>query len=213
MKYDGVLSGDVYPDSCQCTERTLHRDEMNVKKKKNRKLKYVKLRNVKSRTANWQDHGETQLQKCTTSRHNWIDLWVMQSERQRSMKEEWGCKWEGKAGDEERDEGDQNEGGEGGCSGWQMALTQIQRGVVMNCEIPLSWDKQGYLHSSCQWFNTYAAPASFLSNQIHALIHIPRVVSSIGLNTAHHVFPSVKSLFGKNLGTWPKTSDSWLLWG
>lgn len=116
MKYDGVLSGDVHSDSCQCTENTLHWDKMNVKKK-NRKLKYVKLRNVKSRTANWQDHGETQLQKCITSRHNWTDLWVMQSERQRSMKEEWGCKWEGKAGDEERDEEDQNKGGRGGLLG------------------------------------------------------------------------------------------------
>lgn len=50
--------------------------------------------------------------------------------------------------------------------GWHMGLTQIQRGVVMNCDIPLSWDKQGYFHCSCQWFNTYAGPSPH-----HLVVH------------------------------------------
>lgn len=61
-----------------------------------------------------------------------------------------------------------------GWGGAQMGLTHIQRGVVMNCEIPVSWDKQGYLHCSCQWFNTYAAPPfSPLHAHTHSHISYP----------------------------------------
>lgn len=38
-----------------------------------------------------------------------------------------------------------------------MGLTQNQRGMVLNCEIPESWDKHGFLYCSCQGSNTYVS--------------------------------------------------------
>lgn len=95
-----------------------------------------------------------------------------------------GCKGEGKAGDEERDDGDQNEG-EGGLLGVTDGTHPDSDPEGCGDELRLG-TRGDILHSSCQWFHTYAAPAAFLSNKIHTVMHIPPVVSLINLYTADH---------------------------
>lgn len=100
---------------------------------------------------------ELQFHRLTLQEDYWL-RWIKVQRRK-------GCNWKKKRGEEEEEErvweGSVQEGWRWGLVwGWQMGLTQIQRGVVLNCEIPLSWDKQRYLQCSCQWFNTYAAPPS-----------------------------------------------------